>query len=152
MLTAYSYIRWSSDIQSKGDSLRRQLEMTRLICREHGWHLDESLAHDNGISAFNGSNLQNGSLGHFLKAVEAKYINTPCVLVVEALDRLTRMLGELLTTMTISVSPQPALTSTSTGKASMPLSAAEQIFASIKYRFRYRQRRTASDVRSNAGA
>ena len=35
-------------------------------------------------------------------------------------------------TMTISVSPQPALTSTSTGYASMPLSAAEQTLANIR--------------------
>src|ERR1017187_4432351 len=34
-------------------------------------------------------------------------------------------------TMTISVSPQPALTSTSTGYASMPLSAAEQTLANM---------------------
>jgi hypothetical protein len=34
--------------------------------------------------------------------------------------------------MTINVSPNPALTSTSTGYASMPLTAAEQTLADIR--------------------
>src|SRR5687768_14530083 len=89
-MKAYSYIRWSSDPQTQGDSLSRQLESTRTICKEKGWELDESLAPDQGVSAYTGTNLKKGSLGSFLEAVEKNRIPTPCVLVVEALDRLTR--------------------------------------------------------------
>jgi hypothetical protein len=40
-------------------------------------------------------------------------------------------LGVMLTTITISESPNPRLTSTSTGYASMPLAAAEQTLANM---------------------
>jgi len=87
---AYSYIRWSSDIQTRGDSLRRQLEMTRTICKDRGWELDEALKPQTE-SAFTGENLEKGSLANFIFAVREKRIATPCILVVEALDRLTRI-------------------------------------------------------------
>jgi DNA invertase Pin-like site-specific DNA recombinase len=87
---AYSYIRWSSETQTKGDSLTRQLEATRKICKERGWQLDESLTPDKGVSAYAGTNLEKGSLGAFLERVKSGSIATPCILVVEALDRLTR--------------------------------------------------------------
>jgi DNA invertase Pin-like site-specific DNA recombinase len=87
---AYSYIRWSSAPQTKGDSLARQLGTTRDICKQKGWELDETLAPDAGISGYSGDNLTKGSLAGFLKSVEQHRIETPCVLVVEALDRLTR--------------------------------------------------------------
>ncbi len=89
-MKAFSYIRWSSNVQSEGDSLPRQLEATRRICEEKGWELDESLKPDKGVSAYFGNNIENGSLGIFLQAVKAQKIEVPCVLVVEALDRLTR--------------------------------------------------------------
>ena len=54
MITAYSYIRFSTPEQMKGDSLRRQLESSRSIAKAKGWHLDESLR-DLGISAFKGA-------------------------------------------------------------------------------------------------
>jgi DNA invertase Pin-like site-specific DNA recombinase len=87
---AFSYLRWSSDPQSKGDSLRRQLEATRAICAANKWTLVETLPVDAAISAFRGDNIQNGSLAGFRNAVEKGVIKTPCVLVVEAFDRLTR--------------------------------------------------------------
>ena len=90
-MRAFSYLRWSSDIQTKGHSLERQLSITREICREHGWELDESIFPDEGLSGYHGDNLSKGHLAHFIAAVKAKKIKTPCVLVVEALDRLTRL-------------------------------------------------------------
>lgn len=89
-MKAYSYLRWSSDPQTKGDSLRRQLEATRAICDSNKWELVETLPVDAAISAFRGDNIQNGSLAGFRNAVENAVIKTPCVLVVEAFDRLTR--------------------------------------------------------------
>jgi DNA invertase Pin-like site-specific DNA recombinase len=89
-MKAYSYLRWSSSIQTQGDSLKRQLEATRRICAEKGWELDESIKVDRGISAYRGDNIEKGSLAEFINAVKRKKIQTPCVLVIEALDRLTR--------------------------------------------------------------
>src|ERR1043166_5765813 len=89
-MKAYSYIRWSSDAQTAGDSLKRQLEATRRICQQHNWYLDESLKPAQGESAYKGGNLERGSLAEFLSGVNTGKILTPCVLVVEAFDRLTR--------------------------------------------------------------
>ncbi len=90
-MRAFSYLRWSSDNQTKGHSLERQLAATREICREKGWTLDESIFPDEGVSGYHGDNIEKGHLAHFIEAVEARKIKTPCVLVVEALDRLTRL-------------------------------------------------------------
>jgi DNA invertase Pin-like site-specific DNA recombinase len=89
-MKAYSYIRWSSEKQTRGDSLERQLRRTREICLYHGWELDESLRADEGVSAYRGDNIEKGSLGRFIAGVDDGRIRVPCVLVVEAFDRLTR--------------------------------------------------------------
>lgn len=89
-MKAYSYVRWSSDIQTTGDSLLRQIQVTKQICLDNDWDYDESLKPDAGVSAYKGDNIQKGSLAKFIGEVEAKRIKTPCVLVVEAFDRLTR--------------------------------------------------------------
>ena len=52
--------------------------------------LDESLQPDKGVSAYRGKNIAEGPLAQFLEKLENKHIETPCVLVVEAIDRLTR--------------------------------------------------------------
>src|ERR1700758_3473375 len=50
---AYSYIRFSSPEQAKGDSLRRQTEAAEAYAKERGLSLDSSLTfRDLGISAF----------------------------------------------------------------------------------------------------
>ncbi len=88
---AYSYIRFSRDHQSEGDSLRRQLEATRNYCARKGLALDESLnLQDLGISAFKGDNAETGALSRFLEAVKAGKIAPGSALVVESIDRLSR--------------------------------------------------------------
>jgi DNA invertase Pin-like site-specific DNA recombinase len=88
---AYSYVRFSSPEQSKGDSLRRQLEQTESYCQEHGLTLDKTLSlRDLGLSAFRGKNVAQGKLGQFLKLVEQGRIPKGSVLIVENLDRLSR--------------------------------------------------------------
>jgi len=52
---AYSYIRFSTPEQLKGDSLCRQLEASRAYAKQHGLVLDENLR-DIGVSAFKGKN------------------------------------------------------------------------------------------------
>ncbi|HGL5386784.1 recombinase family protein [Burkholderia orbicola] len=91
MPTAYSYIRFSTPEQKKGDSLRRQKELSERYADDHGLTLDTSLhLHDLGISAFDGSNVTRGALGGFLKAVDEGRVASGSYLLVESLDRLSR--------------------------------------------------------------
>jgi len=91
MPKAYSYVRWSSDAQTTGDSLRRQQEASAKYALEHGLELvsDFDLT-DAGISAFKGQHAKEGALATFLEAVKAGRIETGSYLLVEALDRLSR--------------------------------------------------------------
>ncbi|MEN8503189.1 MULTISPECIES: recombinase family protein [Paraburkholderia] len=91
MPTAYSYIRFSTPEQKKGDSLRRQKELSEQYAREHGLTLDTSLhLHDLGVSAYDRSNVTRGALGAFLKAIEDGRVVSGSYLLVESLDRLSR--------------------------------------------------------------
>ncbi|BCG79895.1 site-specific recombinase [Mesorhizobium sp. 113-3-3] len=89
--SAYSYIRWSSDIQADGDSNRRQTELAGKWCEQKGIQLaPENILKDEGISAFRGKNLSEGSLGGFLASVKAGKIEPGSYLLVESVDRLSR--------------------------------------------------------------
>lgn len=91
MRVAYSYIRFSTPEQSRGDSKRRQLERGEQFALENGLLLDKSLClFDEGESAYKGGHRQAGALGRFLKAVEDGEVVSGSVLIVESLDRLTR--------------------------------------------------------------
>lgn len=91
MPKAYSYIRFSTPDQRKGDSLRRQTELSEKFAQENNLELDHSLnLYDLGVSAFDRSNITKGALGEFLKLVEAGRIPRGSYLLVESLDRLSR--------------------------------------------------------------
>jgi DNA invertase Pin-like site-specific DNA recombinase len=86
----FSYIRFSSKGQAKGDSERRQLEIAPRVAAEKGWILSEDLnARDLGVSARNGSNLE--TIEGIIKAAEEAKIPNGSVMIIEALDRLTRI-------------------------------------------------------------
>lgn len=88
---AFSYIRMSTDAQLKGDSLRRQLEKSRLYAAQNNLLLvDESELRDIGVSAFKGANAESGALGGFLQAVRSGKIERGSYLLVESLDRISR--------------------------------------------------------------
>lgn len=88
---AYSYIRMSSDLQLRGDSLRRQLEASTTYAAANGLDLvDESRLADIGVSAFKGANVAEGALGRFLDAAKAGKVPAGSFLLVESLDRLSR--------------------------------------------------------------
>lgn len=88
---AYSYIRFSTPEQIKGDSLRRQVSRSEEWCRRNKHTLDDSLnLRDLGVSAFQGKNAETGRLRAFLDAVEEGRVPKGSVLLVENLDRLTR--------------------------------------------------------------
>lgn len=88
-IRAYSYVRFSTPEQAKGDSLRRQLQDTRDYCAKEGITLDETLR-DEGVSAFRGANKAIGALSLFLAAVERGDVPVGSVLILESLDRLSR--------------------------------------------------------------
>ena len=88
-MKAYSYVRFSTPEQMKGDSLRRQLEQSRRWADEHNVELDESLQ-DIGVSGFKGKNRTEGALGRFLDLVQHGKIERGSYLLVESLDRLSR--------------------------------------------------------------
>jgi len=88
---AYSYIRFSTPEQERGDSLRRQVEYSQQVAAKLGLELDDHLRlTDRGISAFRGDHRTKGTLGAFLSQVEAGKIKPGSVLIIEALDRLSR--------------------------------------------------------------
>ncbi len=95
---AFSYIRFSTPEQLKGDSLRRQLEASEEYARRHDLVLDDSLQlRDLGISAFRGRNLREGALAAFVEAVTLGKVPAGSVLIVESLDRISRdEIGEAL--------------------------------------------------------
>jgi DNA invertase Pin-like site-specific DNA recombinase len=91
---AFSYVRFSTNEQRKGDSLRRQTKATADWCEHNGVRLDTSLTfHDLGKSAFLGEHRKNPdrhALAAFLRLVETGKIPRGSYLIIESLDRLTR--------------------------------------------------------------
>lgn len=87
----YSYIRFSTAEQLKGDSVRRQIKMSEEWAEKHGLPLDDTLRFkDLGRSAYTGEHRAKGALGRFLKLVEEGQIARGSVLLVEHFDRLSR--------------------------------------------------------------
>lgn len=91
---AYSYIRFSSPEQAKGDSYRRQRKAAERYCSDHGLELASSREYtflDKGRSAYKGRHLDDeGQLRRFLDLVESGVIESGSYLLVESLDRLSR--------------------------------------------------------------
>jgi DNA invertase Pin-like site-specific DNA recombinase len=92
---AFSYLRFSSPEQAKGDSVRRQTEARDAwLTRHPAVALDTSLTlHDKGVSGFTGKHRQNAdrhALAAFLKLVETGRIPEGSYLLIENLDRLSR--------------------------------------------------------------
>jgi DNA invertase Pin-like site-specific DNA recombinase len=103
MTKAYSYIRMSTDSQLKGDSLRRQLELSKSYALQNGLTLDgSSKMKDLGVSAYEGDNVKNGALGKFLNKVEKGEIARGSFLLIESLDRLSR--NQVLTALSLFTS------------------------------------------------
>jgi DNA invertase Pin-like site-specific DNA recombinase len=86
-----SYIRYSSLIQGKGDSIRRQDEGTKKFLKKEKIELLPDGAYgDFGLSGFESKNLKYGALGDIVEKVEAGKIPPDTYLVIESLDRLSR--------------------------------------------------------------
>lgn len=88
---AYSYLRFSTPDQARGDSARRQRKMAEVYAANNNLDLDDTLAfHDLGRSAFRGSNSNEGMLGEFLRLAKEDVIEQGSFLLVENLDRISR--------------------------------------------------------------
>ncbi|MDH4656024.1 recombinase family protein [Pseudomonas sp. BN606] len=91
---AYSYIRFSSPEQARGDSYRRQREAAEAYCKENGLELAAAKEYkffDAGRSAYKGKHVDDtGELKRFLGYVEDGTIKPGSYLLVESLDRLSR--------------------------------------------------------------
>lgn len=89
---AYSYLRFSTPEQSGGDSFRRQSDMAREYAKLNDLDLDTSLSfHDLGVSGYRGKNAETGRLSDFLEAVQSGHVEQGSFLLVEQLDRLSRL-------------------------------------------------------------
>ncbi len=89
MAQAYSYLRFSTKDQIKGDSQKRQIEASRAYCKRKGHTLVNEYK-DLGLSAFHGQNKERGELGVFLHLVKSGKIESGSYLIIESLDRLSR--------------------------------------------------------------
>lgn len=86
-----SYTRFSSRKQAKGLSYVRQLEAAREWCARNGYTLDESDQFaDLGVSAYSGANAETGDLARLQQLLHTGKIERGTILIVEALDRITR--------------------------------------------------------------
>jgi DNA invertase Pin-like site-specific DNA recombinase len=98
MTLGFSLIRFSTPGQADGDSFRRQLKPAQAFCEKHGLILDTSLHETDvrrlGVSAFKGEQIRKGSLGKFLRLVEAGNVPPGSWLIVEEIDRLTRQIHD----------------------------------------------------------
>ena len=88
----YSYARFSTPEQAKGDSFRRQTDSARRWASARGFVLDEgSSILDEGVSAYRGTNAVDGGLSRFLEACRRGLIEAGSFFLVESLDRISRM-------------------------------------------------------------
>lgn len=134
-IRAYSYIRFSTPEQAKGDSLRRQLTRTAEYCAEHGLVLDERLR-DAGVSAFSGANRTIGALAGFLKRVEKGDVEKGSFLIIESLDRLSREAAfeaqyQLLSLLRAGVSIVTLIDKTTYSKAEVEKNPALLVYATM---------------------
>lgn len=91
MRRLYSYIRFSTAEQAAGSSTARQTEFAERYAAENGLYLDTSLTlRDEGLSAYHQTHIKQGALGAFLRAIENGQVEPGSLLVIEALDRLSR--------------------------------------------------------------
>ena len=85
------YSRWSSKVQTSGQSRTRQQDLASDWAKAHGVTLSNRRLVDAGASGFHGKNLESGgALGQLLAEVKEGKVPTPALLLVEAADRFGR--------------------------------------------------------------
>ena len=86
-MEAIIYKRYSSREQKRGSSLTRQSSVCEAYCERKGWRVAKVVS-DEGVSAWNGANIETGNLAKLTKSLLQDGENK--VIVVEQLDRITR--------------------------------------------------------------
>jgi DNA invertase Pin-like site-specific DNA recombinase len=89
MKPAFSYIRFSSPEQMKGDSFRRQSEKAEAWAKANSYTIMKAWK-DLGVSGYHGKNALTGDYAEFLRAARAGELPKDSVLLVENLDRVSR--------------------------------------------------------------
>jgi DNA invertase Pin-like site-specific DNA recombinase len=84
----HSYARFSTLEQAQGDSERRQVEAARAYCERQGFELSDLKLIDRGRSAYKPDRQR--ALGEFLRAAEDGRVKAGDILLIEAIDRLSR--------------------------------------------------------------
>ncbi len=69
-MKAYSYIRFSSDRQTWGDSERRQEQMATEFCARKGLKLADASYADRGVSGWKGKNRESGAFAQLLQVAK----------------------------------------------------------------------------------
>lgn len=90
MTIVHSYVRYSTPDQAAGESERRQLERAEEFCHKHNFTLSELRFEDLGVSGFRKKNLKDSALASFMLAIKKKRVGAGDILLVEAIDRLSR--------------------------------------------------------------
>ncbi len=91
MTKGYLYSRLSTAEQRKGHGLERQQKAAVEYCDRHRVTLQDVSFNDLGVSGFHGANADRGELAEFIDAVKLGVIDKGSVLIIENLDRLSRM-------------------------------------------------------------
>ncbi|SEF00803.1 recombinase family protein [Pseudomonas migulae] len=89
MPSAYAYVRYSSTVQSSGDSVDRQTSPLKAFTHETGVDVVETII-DEGVSSFRGDNANKGKFKEVLSRIDRGIIRHGDYLVVESIDRITR--------------------------------------------------------------
>jgi DNA invertase Pin-like site-specific DNA recombinase len=100
---AYSYARFSTSEHSEGRSLARQLEAARRYCDRHDLTLEDRTFTDEGVSGYHGGNATHGQLADFLTLVSDGRIPRGSVLIIENVDRLSRLPPDEATALFMSI-------------------------------------------------
>jgi len=138
---AYSYLRFSTPEQAKGDSRRRQTAAAEAYARAQGLILDDTLRlSDEGLSGFSGANVRKGALGQFLRAVDDGLVPEGSYLLVESLDRVSRqnpwdafpIFQQIINAGVILVTLQDGKVYTREDMRSNPLKILESLFVMIR--------------------
>jgi len=99
MNTAYAYIRFSSEKQSTGDSVRRQQALIDSWVKNNpDYILSQKIYKDEGLSAFTGKHAA-GDLGRLMQDIIKGAITAGDVILIESLDRLSKRTSQLLQTV-----------------------------------------------------
>lgn len=78
-------------MQRQGTSIDRQQTLARKWCKEHNVELSTTTYEDQAVSGLHGDNVRTGSLGAFIDDVKSGKVEPDSYLIIEHLDRLTRM-------------------------------------------------------------